>query len=123
MSLAPEIPESSPDFDEKRAGPYDLPERINFIMDRVIRCWTEGLTPEEIQRRRDDYQSYLSSGQWWSKRQAVLQRAKGRCELCAVANEPLQVHHLSYGDRGQETLDELVALCPTCHERVHYEIT
>ncbi|WP_318516693.1 HNH endonuclease [Photobacterium leiognathi] len=55
-------------------------------------------------------------------------RAKGYCEGC---NEPapfntksgpyLEVHHFTrLADGGADTPENVIALCPTCHRRVHY---
>ncbi|MFA0889246.1 MAG: HNH endonuclease [Synergistales bacterium] len=58
----------------------------------------------------------------------ALKRAGGRCEGCGE-NAPfmgktgapyLEVHHLrSLWDEGPDTPENVIALCPTCHRRVH----
>ena len=58
----------------------------------------------------------------------VLQRAKGKCELCGstpflnTKNIPfLEVHHLKpLSQGGQDTASNAVALCPNCHRELHY---
>lgn len=65
-----------------------------------------------------DYEKYLASPEWESKRRMVLKRAQGVCEGCGSA-VPSEVHHLSYEHVGSEFLFELVALCGACHDRIH----
>lgn len=61
----------------------------------------------------------------------ILRRAHGRCEGCG-AQAPfmrtdgtpyLEVHHVvPLAQGGPDTVDNTVALCPTCHRRAHYAI-
>lgn len=55
-------------------------------------------------------------------------RAKGKCQLCEQDapfidrnDEPyLEVHHVKWLSRGgRDSLDNIVALCPNCHRRMH----
>jgi hypothetical protein len=64
------------------------------------------------------YDKYLLSGDWSHKRELVLQRAKGICEGCGCSTAT-QVHHLTYNNVGYEFLFELVAICGSCHARLH----
>lgn len=61
-----------------------------------------------------DYESYLQSEEWAARRRSVMQRAGGRCELCQRA-AAVQVHHLHYQSLGAEPLDDLLAVCLSCH--------
>lgn len=56
-------------------------------------------------------------------------RADGLCEYCGefapfetVAGEPyLEVHHVDeLGEGGEDHPDKVVALCPTCHKKIHH---
>ncbi|EHN67946.1 HNH endonuclease [Aliivibrio fischeri] len=57
-------------------------------------------------------------------------RAKGICEAChmnapfeAKSGPYLEVHHLTrLADGGSDTPENVIALCPTCHRKVHYSI-
>lgn len=58
----------------------------------------------------------------------ALQRARWRCEACGCEapfrteqGDPyLEVHHLRrLADGGSDTVDNVVALCPSCHREVH----
>lgn len=66
----------------------------------------------------DQYNQYLRTPAWRSRRALVLQRAGGWCEGCRKS-EATQVHHLTYEHVCNEFLWELVAICDECHERVH----
>lgn len=54
-------------------------------------------------------------------------RANGHCELCGapapfeVNGEPyLEAHHLVFvSEGGRDSIDNVVALCPNCHRRMH----
>ena len=58
-----------------------------------------------------NYRKYMQSKSWKEKRQAKLDARSGKC----VALEATQVHHLHYDSLGNESLDDLQALCPKCH--------
>ena len=66
-------------------------------------------------RRQANYADYLKSDVWQEKRRQVLERAKGRCERCGVANVMFEIHHVRYTPWGEETLEDLLALCAPCH--------
>ena len=59
---------------------------------------------------------------------AVLLRSRGSCEGCGEEapfknrqGAPyLEPHHtIRVADKGRDSLDSVIALCPTCHRRVH----
>lgn len=66
---------------------------------------------------RERYQRYLCSPEWWAKRNAVMERARGLCERCG--REAEQVHHLTYARKYDERLDDLLAICGRCHNAIH----
>jgi 5-methylcytosine-specific restriction protein A len=61
---------------------------------------------------------------------AVLERAKGKCERCHKpapflrgkdGTPYLEVHHkIRLADRGEDTVDNAIALCPNCHRELHH---
>lgn len=65
------------------------------------------------------YKAYLTSETWAGIR-ARYYRANPDCVcfLCG-SNKTLVVHHRTYERVGNERLDDLVALCPSCHTFVH----
>lgn len=65
-----------------------------------------------------EYNQYLQSDEWATRREKVMKRAGGVCEGCRE-NRATQVHHLTYDNVGRELLFELVAICDDCHEIAH----
>lgn len=71
---------------------------------------------------KNAYKRYLRSQNWQKLRFEVLKRSAGRCERCGY--EPtrrgqLQIHHKAYDHVGNESLSDLIALCPRCHMEIH----
>lgn len=64
------------------------------------------------------YRLYLRSETWQRKREAALQRAGSRCQLCNSTGN-LQVHHRTYERVGRELDSDLTVLCGGCHKRFH----
>lgn len=77
------------------------------------------------------YRGYLLNDPHWQQlKREAMERARaaspthnlhGRCERCGY--EPwrpcLQLHHKTYENRGHETLDDVILLCPKCHANAH----
>lgn len=65
-----------------------------------------------------DYFLYLKSPEWAQKREAAIERAGSRCQVC---NSPdrLNVHHRTYERIGCEIAGDLTALCEECHQLFH----
>lgn len=70
--------------------------------------------------------------QWRSRlRVQVLIEQNYKCRLCGYEDSTrlgkngkriaLQVHHLDW-DKSNNSLSNLIALCPTCHKRFHTKI-
>jgi len=72
-------------------------------------------TVKETERER--YQRYLCSPEWNSKRNAVIERARGECEKCGRTAR--HAHHLTYIRKYNERLEDLQALCEECHDGIH----
>jgi len=64
------------------------------------------------------YGLYLRSPHWKRVRNAALERAHHRCQVCNAAGR-LEVHHRTYDRRGQELLEDVTVLCRNCHETFH----
>jgi 5-methylcytosine-specific restriction endonuclease McrA len=75
-------------------------------------------------RRRGEwwawYNEYLLSPEWYARRLAVLKRDGNKCRACQ--DDASQVHHLTYERVGKEPLEDLVAICDGCHERLHQRV-
>lgn len=61
-------------------------------------------------------------------RAKILEIAKGRCECCAEegfltenGERYLETHHVvGVAERGPDTANNIVAVCPTCHRKAHF---
>jgi 5-methylcytosine-specific restriction endonuclease McrA len=69
--------------------------------------------------RMMDYSEYLQTDHWQMVRKAKLKQAGYKCQHCGASNTVLHVHHLTYSNRGNENLSDLIVLCKTCHESEH----
>ncbi len=103
--------------------------KINLVMkdsdEKILRRIAQAsLQPEEIRIFRTEY-----------KRNPdivvlALRNAKGRCEICgslapflrASDGTPyLEVHHrVPLSDGGEDSLENVVAICPNCHREIHH---
>lgn len=65
-----------------------------------------------------DYYAHLDSDKWRiDQRQRIFELDLGMCQICHKA-KARQVHHLSYLNTGNESDDELIAICRDCHSKV-----
>lgn len=90
----------------------------------VIRRFTGDEPPVPIRRvESGQYDDYLRSDEWRSKRDYYLGRAMHRCQLCNKPGGPggrgLQVHHRTYERVGAELDADVIVLCGDCHGRHH----
>jgi len=70
-----------------------------------------------------DYKSYLQGSHWRQLRQRFFssKRFNGRCFICSNKEKIFEIHHKTYKQLGAEKLNNLVALCSTCHYAVHHD--
>ena len=61
-----------------------------------------------------NYHAYMQSPEWRRRREAALQRAGHRCQVCN-GSENLQAHHRTYENLGNELPGDLTVLCDECH--------
>ncbi len=66
----------------------------------------------------EDYQRYLRSAGWRKRKQAALERADHRCQICN-SKRRLHVHHRTYERLGDERAADLTVLCERCHRLFH----
>lgn len=103
-------------------------DNLPDVNDRARRDWCNrrsDMFEERRQRKRrlwwDWYNGYLASPEWHARRLAVLKRDHNCCRGCNA--DASQVHHLTYERVGRELLDDLVAVCDECHEKLHARAT
>jgi hypothetical protein len=66
----------------------------------------------------EKYYAYLLGDEWKKKRKQVIERAKDKCELCGT-KKIRDIHHLTYENIFNESLQDLQGLCRDCHEILH----
>lgn len=64
-----------------------------------------------------NYYQHLASRDWGLTKRAVMLRSGGMCERCHI-DRATQVHHFTYERVGREEMDDLAAVCKSCHEFV-----
>lgn len=60
-------------------------------------------------------EEYYQSPQWQSKRLQKIRQVGNKCEWCGK-NARLDVHHVNYDSLYDEYMEDLQALCRSCHE-------
>jgi 5-methylcytosine-specific restriction endonuclease McrA len=73
-------------------------------------------------RKRKSYRELLDDPRWKKKRDRIVKRAQGRCQICASSKKPFEVHHSYYstGKKPWEYPDgSLIAICGNCHAGIH----
>ena len=85
-----------------------------------------GLIPADMKRierlRSMPYLEYLITPEWRERRNAKIELASGRCQVCYTNGRPLEVHHRTYDRRGRERLEDLTVLCDECHGLFHHKL-
>lgn len=68
----------------------------------------------------NEYNRYLDSFEWKSKRAQILIRDKYKCteKRPGCTYHATEVHHLTYRNVGNEPLDDLTSVCHHCHEAI-----
>lgn len=69
-------------------------------------------------KEKSSYHKYLETDGWQERRQNALEAAGWRCQVCNNS-ERLEVHHRTYKNLGNETLDDVIVLCRGCHSKFH----
>ncbi len=64
------------------------------------------------------YGDYLHTVEWETTRQRALEHHGRYCHDCQ-ATAFLEVHHLTYDNKGREKMGDLAVLCDKCHEKRH----
>ena len=73
----------------------------------------------ERRERHEEYERYIrESDDWWDIRTKVMQRDDHLCQSCRE-NTAEEVHHKDYTHLYDEVLYDLVAVCRTCHAKIH----
>lgn len=69
-----------------------------------------------------NYKDYLKTRHWLKLRAEFKQKTKvKRCVMCGY-DKMLNIHHTTYENLGNETIDDLVYLCKYCHYKLHNSV-
>lgn len=85
----------------------------NCWCDRCFKSKTKGKRPKKL-----DYFEYIKSPLWQQRKTAYYRRHRKVCQACG-SYKVIQLHHMEYGNFGQEPDYALVSLCEICHKDFH----
>lgn len=98
----------------------DYKDRMEHLNNEIEQTYRKLQRLEEIRDlRRMKYADYLKSDHFQGFRLKVLKSRRYRCERCK-GKYRLQIHHKHYASLGNEKLNDVMVLCITCHERMHF---
>lgn len=67
-----------------------------------------------------EYEEYLKSSQWQTKRRRKAQEQNHTCEICKKkVTVGYHIHHKNYKRFKKERLSDLMFLCEDCHTNIH----
>lgn len=78
--------------------------------------WKQGR--KKSKHKPIDYFEYIRSEAWYERRAKHLKKHGSICKACGSPHN-IQVHHMEYGNWGNEPDYALVTLCGTCHKDFH----
>lgn len=61
-----------------------------------------------------EYEAYMSSPEWKKKAKWFIERYDGHCCICR-SRGPLEIHHNTYANFGNEQPDDCIPVCHPCH--------
>lgn len=110
----------------KRNYIWDSIDTSKLHIDKPIenKEWKNNLKHKKKKKQRKhkripkQYKVYIKS-KWWTRRKNQYYRQNRK--ICAACSSKFYVslHHMIYGDYGNELDENLVALCKWCHEEFH----
>ena len=116
--------------------PTIIPDGLFRIKQELREKRARRLSDEELIKKISAYTRKVRIQRVLSKRFArnehvaeyAKRRANGKCQLCGQnapfndkSNQPyLEVHHIQWLSKGgEDKIDNIVALCPNCHKKMH----
>lgn len=79
----------------------------------------------QILRSKYNYQNYLdyiqNNPRWQNKRLQRLEIDKYICQSCGkqLTSQTAHIHHVNYNSLFNENMNDIISLCPPCHEKEH----
>jgi len=90
--------------------------------------WYHHPPPKIPARKKLVYARYIKSGKWKNKAKKCKEDANFTCSDCGITQmdlhkrqlgQWLHAHHLTYKRLGDELPEDLLCLCPDCHNKRH----
>ena len=110
-----------------KVNSWTLEEKKAFLKRRSV-ALSDGFTKMDIvsdrkqlerRLRKEQYATYLKSSEWKARRNATMERDRNLCRVCK-SERAAAVHHLSYDRIYNEPLYDLISVCNSCHDYLHY---
>lgn len=81
----------------------------------------QNILNSKLRRETDRYYNdvYLRSEIWRNKRQIILKRDKNKCVCCD--SPASDIHHITYDRIYKENFEDLISVCRSCHQKIHFE--
>lgn len=103
---------------ETRKGYFERKNKIKS--DKKFKRKSIRISKRKYKRCPKKYDAYIKS-HWWTKRKNKYYQNHGRrCEICGSAKF-IVLHHMVYGEFGNEKDEHLMPLCKSHHEGYHIE--
>ena len=71
-----------------------------------------------------DYQAYINSNAWKTKRYAYGITFGWKCQRCGIPHPQdrnlLHLHHKTYARLGHERIEDVELICVDCHSKEHF---
>lgn len=72
-------------------------------------------------KRRQEYNEYLNSAKWKEFRELAFSHYGKRCYLCNSIKD-IHLHHRTYINLFNESLNDVTPLCEKCHKKHHHRL-
>ena len=97
-----------------------FPNTLQEVYDHIDKTMADRAEWLKQEVKKDRYDQFMASVEWWIIRDLKLSIAGYRCEQCNAEGPILDVHHLTY-ERfgGDERMTDLHVLCRPCHNQAH----
>jgi hypothetical protein len=92
-----------------------------MIVNDFVRLYNETTEEDSERLKRLPYKRFLQTDYWLTVSSYVKQRDNNKCVQCGETRN-LNVHHLTYDNRGYEYRThetDLITLCEECHSAIH----
>lgn len=74
----------------------------------------KGHGPPVLKPLSEEYERYMRSDEWKRRRQEWIDFYDGHCCICRSSG-PLEIHHNTYANFGNEQHDDCIPVCHSCH--------